>query len=372
MKSKRVALFMPSPMQPHGGGAERTMMVIANALARRGYTVDFLIDRPNANCWHSLVPEVKIRVLGAGRYTCLPGLVKYIRRQRPDALLAGLKPAIITAIMAKELFAPRLNVVVRLDTPLCREIDEAVGTVRRKLGMAALARLLPYASAVIALNENMAAEVQAHAHGTRTVVIPNPAEIDRIVAASRLPINHPWFSDGRQTPVLVAASRLVKVKDLATLLKAFHLVTQQRPTHLFVMGDGPERECLIGLRDQLGLAQYVDFPGHVDNPFPYIQCADLFVLSSLYEGFGNVIVESMACGTTVVSTECPFGPSTILKNGELGYLAPPGDPCRLADAIIRGLDAPKETHVLQAEAQQYAADNITDAYESILGLRQTQ
>ena len=126
------------------------------------------------------------------------------------------------------------------------------------------------------------------------------------------------------------------MKDLWTLLEAFRQLLAVREARLYVMGDGPELTALQGESDRLGLGDKVEFAGHVANPMPYIARADQLVVSSRFEGFGNVIVEAMACGTTVVSTDCPVGPAEILDHGRLGYLAPVGDAGALSEAMAFG------------------------------------
>ena len=365
-RKRRVSMFMPSPIQPFGGGAERTMMTIAAGLARRGHDVDFVVDREGEDCWNLMPREVNLCVLGSGRFTALPKFLRYVRRRRPHAVLAALKPGIATALLAKR-FMPGLRVVARIDTPLERERVEATG-MKRRLGLATVERLLPGADAVVALGTRMAADIERHAPGSLVVVIPNPVDVDRLVADSREPVHHPWFADASTVPVIVSAGRLVPVKDLWTLLAAFRLLLAARPARLYVMGDGQELVALQGESRRLGLENCLEFAGHVADPMPYIARADQLVVSSRFEGFGNVIVEALACGTTVVSTDCPVGPAEILDHGRLGYLAPVGDAGALAEAMASALNAPVPVDELRAAARRYSLEPIIGRYERVLGL----
>jgi glycosyltransferase involved in cell wall biosynthesis len=139
---------------------------------------------------------------------------------------------------------------------------------------------------------------------------------------------------------MTGAGRLTRQKDFATLLRAFALVLKRRPVRLLLLGDGPERKRLESLAAELGISAVVDFYGFVANPFPFIARSDLFVLSSAWEGFGNVLVEAMALGVPVVSTDCPSGPREILHDGTLGPLVAVADHTALAEAILATLAAP--------------------------------
>lgn len=362
----RVSMFMPSPIQRYGGGAERTMMTIAAGLARRGLDVEFVVEHANENCWGLMPGDVNLRVLGSGRFTGLPKFSRYVRRRKPDAVLAALRPGIETTLLAKK-FSPGLRVVARIDTPFEREHVEANG-MKRRLGLATVERLLPGADAVVALGARMAEDIERYAPGSRVEVIPNPVDVDRLVSDSRGPEEHPWFARSSATPVIVSVGRLVPVKDLWTLLEAFWQLLAVREARLYVIGDGPELAALRGESDRLGLGDYVEFAGHVANPMPYIAGADQLVLSSRFEGFGNVIIEAMACGATVVSTDCPVGPAEILDRGRLGYLAPVGDAGALSEAMAVALDAPIFGDDLRAAAQRYSLDTVIGRYERVLGL----
>ena len=178
-------------------------------------------------------------------------------------------------------------------------------------------------------------------------------------------------SDGTPVPVIVAAGRLVAVKDLWTLLEAFRLLLAVRPARLYVMGDGPELAALQAERRRLGLEDCVEFAGHVANPMPYIARADQLVVSSRFEGFGNVIVEALVCGTTVVSTDCPVGPAEILDHGRLGYLVPVGAAGALSEAMASALASPVPAAELRSAARRYSLEFIIGRYERVLGLSGT-
>ena len=367
---RRVAIFMPTPPSQHGGGAERVMMGVADGLAQRGFAVDFLVNRMSSACWGTMPPEVRLRSLHTWRYTCLPGLLKYIAREQPNALLTTMKSANLTALIAKKFFAPKLRLVIHQASPFSGEFG--ITGARQRLAMRGIKWLMPTADAIVALNHNMAADMEEVAPRARdrVVVIHDPFDIDDIVARSRCPVEHPWLTEGRSAPVIVTAARLHPKKDLSTLLRAFAVVVKQRPARLIILGEGPELELLTDLAARLEIDQSTDFAGFKANPFPFMARADLFALSSVIEGFGGVLVQAMACGTPVVSTNCPFGPWEILADGELGRLSPVGDHEGLARSIVDTLDNPIAPERLVAGARRYSAESTIDAYVEALGLSQ--
>ena len=135
---------------------------------------------------------------------------------------------------------------------------------------------------------------------------------------------------------------------------------------MIVLGEGPLRPTLLALAHNLHISEYVDFPGFVSNPFAYLAKAHLFVLSSRHEGLGNVLIEAMACGCPVVSTDCPFGPAEILENGRWGKLVPTEDPEALAQAMIHTMDTPPQRDTLRERASYFSVDRAVDRYEELL------
>jgi glycosyltransferase involved in cell wall biosynthesis len=167
-------------------------------------------------------------------------------------------------------------------------------------------------------------------------VIYNPVIDAALYAKADAPVEHPWFQPN-QPPVVLAAGRLVALKGYDTLLRAFARVRQETFARLVILGEGPERPNLERLAAELGVAADVDMPGFDPNPFRYMKRAGVFVLSSRCEGLPNVLIQALACGCPVVSTDCPSGPSEILDGGRYGALVPVDDVEAMAGAIVRAL-----------------------------------
>ena len=194
-------------------------------------------------------------------------------------------------------------------------------------------------------------------------VIYNPAVSPDIDELAQLQLDHPWFSDGGP-PVILGVGRLVPQKDFSTLIDAFRLIRVSRPCRLVILGEGSLRSELEARIAGLGLEDCVSLPGWVENPFAFMARSALFVLSSVYEGFGLVLVEALACGCPAVATDCPAGPSEILEDPAL--LAPVGDPEALAQVMLRALDRPADKAALRARAARFSVERAMDGYETLI------
>lgn len=349
---RRVALFVPSLV---GGGAEKVMLEIARQLARRRFAVDFLITRGGGALWGSVPKNVRLLDLDSWKVvTALPGLVRYVRRERPTVLLSTLEASNMTALLAKRFFVPDLRLVVRQQTHYTAQF-QARGFRKRMMAIA-MKRLLPAADAVIAVSLRVAEDLRRTIPRAGPVwTVPSPVVTPELFEKAGSPVDHPWLGD-RRTPVILTAGRLCAEKDQPTLLRAFAEVRQARAARLIVLGEGPEGDRLAALARELGVHADVDFRGFQSNPIAYMARAQLFVLSSIYEGLPSVLIEAMACGTPVVSTDCPGSVREILEDGTWGRLAPVGDWRTLARAIHDTLDDPVPSERLVARALHYSAD----------------
>lgn len=358
-----VAVFAPSLAL---GGAQRAMVNIAAGMARRGIRVDLLLAEARGP-FLELVPS-DVRIIdfrSRPAVTSLPRLLRYVRRERPDVLLSTLN-ASLTALLAKRLLGPGLRVVARYENTF--SMVTRCSRLRTRCSTRAVGRLLPHADAVVAVShaaaDDLRLAVPGAAHLVRTA--PNPVVTPALRSQARLPVEHPWFNDPG-TAVMIAVGRLSDEKDYPTLLRAAARVVRSRPARLVILGEGPRRRELTALARELGITGRVDFPGFVSNPYAYMARARVLVSSSKYEGLPAVLVEAMACGTPVVSTDCPSGPGEILEDGKLGKLTPVGDWKALANAVEETLDAPPDSETLTAKARRYSAETAVDRYLQILG-----
>jgi glycosyltransferase involved in cell wall biosynthesis len=197
------------------------------------------------------------------------------------------------------------------------------------------------------------------------VVINNPLPTQLAPSGA----SYSWQSDLAtmgEGPVIATAGRLVSVKDHRTLITAFALLRSKRPARLVIFGEGPLEAELRAQAAALGMSQSVLLPGYVNDPQACYRAADLFVLSSTSEGFGNVLIEAMAGGVPVVSTDAPHGPREILADGRFGMLTRVGDAEALAAAMAETLDNPPAPEVLRGRAGDFGIELIADRYEALL------
>ena len=201
--------------------------------------------------------------------------------------------------------------------------------------------------------------------GLRVRVVPNPVPHDDVAAMAVAPLDHPWF-DEPGVPVILSAGRLVDQKDFSTLIRAFAQVVKSRPARLVILGEGRERGALAALARELGVAEGVDLPGFVANPFAWMARARVFAVSSIYEGLSMVLVEAMACGTPVVSTDCPHGPREVLEDGRWGRLVPVGAAGALAAAILETLRDPVDSDRLVSRSRAFSVEGCIDRHLELM------
>lgn len=241
---------------------------------------------------------------------------------------------------------------------------------KRQLYKGALRRAFRSSDRVVTVSEGVKEAVGTvlGLSGSNIVSIHNPVPLTTIRRKASRAANLPWEGEA---PFLMAAGRLVHQKGFDLLLQAFALVRDEvgRDVQLVIAGEGPERSDLEALADDLGLTGSVHFPGYLSPPFPYMHRASLFVLSSRWEGFGNVLVEAMAVGTPVVSTDCRYGPAEIIDDGESGLLVPPEDPEALATAVVRVLETPTLAERLARKGKErsgnFDAPRVVARYERL-------
>lgn len=331
MSEARVALFMTGLA---GGGAERVMLTLAEEFARSGHKVDLVVTSARGPLRKDVPDTVRLVDLGAPRIICsLPALVRYFRREHPVAMLSAMCSANCVAIWAKSLARARTRLIVCEHSTLSRASESAL-TRRGRLLPTLMRYTYPKADGVVAVSRGVADDLAQAINfpSERIEVIYNPVVTPRMLELSRQQPDHPWFTEG-EPPVILAVGRLTKAKDFPTLMRAFAVVRQQRTARLMILGEGEEREALERLAAELGIESEVVLPGFASNPYAYMRAASVFVLSSRWEGFGNVLVEAMACGTPVVATDCQSGPAEIIEDGKWGGLVSAGNAGELAGAI---------------------------------------
>lgn len=359
----RLSIFLPSL---YGGGAERVMVTLANEFAARGLDVDLVVARTGGKYGAYLgeiAPGVTLVDLQAPRLIAvLPALLRYLRRRRPHTLLAAINMANVLAVIAKTLSGVKMRLVLSERNTIAG--PARTGDWRDRLLPLLMRLTYRHADALIAISHGVACDVEAFTNLPRDKlhIIHNPLDLEKLTELSRASIE---FTPPLPAPLIVAVGRLEPQKDYPTLLRAFALLRRTVPATMLILGEGRLRPSLAAQIDRDGLSASILMPGFLPNPFPIMRRADLVVLSSAWEGFGNVLVEAMACGTPVVSTDCPSGPAEILEHGKWGRLAPVGDAEALAEVMAASLADPAPPDVKQ-RAAQFTLAAAADRYLSVL------
>jgi glycosyltransferase involved in cell wall biosynthesis len=361
--SCRIAFFTPSL---GGGGAERVVVTLASHYAAQGHTVDLIASFHQEAYQSEVHPAVRMHYLHTRRrMLAAPRLAKALREIRPAALLATVNT--FAAVLGQRLARTPTRVVLReATTPSIAFQVKETSALKRMISETAMRWLYPHADAVVAVSKGVAQDLLnlMPQLKPKLTVIYNPVIDAAFYAKADAPVEHPWFQP-HQPPVVLAAGRLVALKGYDTLLRAFARVRQQMPARLVILGEGSERPNLERLAAELGVAADVDMPGFDPNPFRYMRRAGVFVLSSRYEGLPNVLIQALACGCPVVSTDCPSGPSEILDGGRYGALVLVDDAEAMAQAIVRAIREPTPQPP-QEWLRQYEVESVAERYLEVM------
>jgi len=355
-----IAIYVPSL---RGGGAERVMVTLANGFAARGHRVDLILAQAEGPYLVEVAPAVRIVDLNRSRVmaSLLP-LARWLRQEKPDAMLSALNHANMVAIMARSLARSKTRLVVSERNSLT-----SLGTGRRGRVFRRLMRwLYPKADAIIALTQAGVQEIisELGLDPAKVIAIPNPVHTGQFRALAATRPDHPWLAPD-QPPVILAVGRLAPQKDYPTLLAAFARLRANRPARLVILGEGSLRPELQRQIEAAGLSDDVMLAGFQANPFGWMGACAVYVMSSRHEGFPNTLVQAMACGARVVSTNCPTGPIEILEGGRWGHLVPVGDVDALTAAIAAALDDPDPPTAYNRLAV-FHPEQVLQAYEVAL------
>lgn len=295
-------------------------------------------------------------------------LARYLGRARPRALLTDKDRVNRVALLAAWLARSSVAVSVRLGTTVSVNLASR-GRWERWLQTQSIRRLYPRAHAVLVPSLGVREDLVRHygLAASRVVVVPSPVVSPAVTARAALAPGHPWLA-AKPCPVVLGIGELSERKDFATLLRAFARVRQRRPCRLIILGEGRRRAQLEALAAELGIAADLSLPGHVANPYAYLARADVFCLSSRWEGMPVALIEALAVGTPALSTDCPSGPREVLDDGRVGPLVPVGAAEPMAGAILRLLDAPPSPDSLRQAVSRYSVAASTAAYIDALGL----
>lgn len=372
--------FEPAGQQPRiaflspalGGGIGRVLVNLGNAFVERGVSVDLLLGNSDSPYLQQLSPHVRVIELPTTHaFSGLPALVGYLRRERPASINTDSIRVNALALRARSLARLSSSKTIRVCATLHNTYSRTLATrspAKRRSLLARIRRFYPRNDAVIAVSRGVAEDFLdlTPLPPSRLHVIPNPVVTSGIEQLAALDPDHPWLAPG-QPPLMLAVGRLHPQKDYPALLRACAALPENTAWRLLILGEGEQRSHLEQLIGELGLTGRAALGGQVDNPYAYMARARFLVLSSAWEGFGNVLVEAMAVGTPVVATDCPHGPGEILDEGRLGRLVPVGDvealTAAISDALVRPAPAPE---ILRAATEQYQVASVVEQYARLL------
>jgi glycosyltransferase involved in cell wall biosynthesis len=359
-----------------GGGAEKLLLRIINNLDRQQFKLSLALCKGGGSYEEALAQDIAVYYLSWPQIPSISGslllsllpLRRLINRIQPDVVCGVMDNANVLTVLATKNIAHKPKVILSVHNPITLKYNEPKTRLFNRLVFALIPYTYPDADSIITVSQGVARDLAALIPKTKDLlrVIYNPCVDEEVIAGGMEtpPENLPPGSK-----LIIACGRLNPQKGFKDLISAMVEVRKVINAHLWIIGEGELRKKLTEQIESLGLGDAVRLLGFKANPYQYMAKADLFVLASLYEGFGNVIVEAMACGTAVVTTDCPFGPGEIIEDGVNGLLVKPGNKEALATGIIKVLSNPE----LQAQfinqgkirAQDFETKKITQMYSQL-------
>ena len=397
-RRRRIALLLTDL---NGGGVQKMTVSLASALAERGHEAVIVLYSARGVLNSQIPPNVGLHHLKAGsRVTArlapiwadpvalpwlilpvilprkpppglkyLPSLARFLHRYRPDALISAAPNCNLAAVWANRLAGSRAKIVISERTAPSKMLTKS-GSWRTRFLPALMHRTYQQADVIVAVSRALGDDLASVTRipRRRIVTIYNPVVGANLEALAKEPIDHPWFA-ADAPPVILSAGRLSAQKDFPTLIRAFAALRATRDARLVILGgataDGKtevRQQDLVALAEGLGVASDLCLLGFMPNPYAYMARARIFALSSAWEGFGNVLVEALACGCPVVSTDCPHGPAEILDGGRYGRLVPVGDDAAMAKAMADVLVSPPDPALLRQRSQEFTVERSVDGY----------
>ncbi len=366
-----------------GGGATRRVITLAEGWARRGHEVRLLVVRPEGPLYErvrkgplKLVPldfgplDPLLKKLPRRQQIFLSRwpLARYLRQEPPEIFLSAANHVHLVSLSARKKSREAIPLVLRVSNHIRASLTQKKGlkAFKSRLRLHFLKKSLSQADFIVAVSQGVLEDLLTLVPfpPQKTSVIYNPIDVKEIQRLAAQPVSHPWLRE-KKYPVVLGAGRLSAQKDFSTLLRAFAILRQRHPARLIILGEGKQRRKLEDLALKLGIRENVDLPGFSPNPWAYMARSDLFVLSSKWEGLPGVLLEALAVGCPVVSTDCPSGPREILKQGRLGPLVPVGESKALAQAMEKVLKAPPPRELLIARAKDFDLEKAVEAYLAV-------
>lgn len=369
MNNTHIAVYIPSL---GSGGGDKMALNLCRGLSKLKYNVDLIVLKDDVlknNLINSLeLHNTRLIYFDKNTKKRIRDLVNYLKKEQPEVILSA-KGGDVETIKAKKIAKVATKVVLRHGTTFSQR-DKYRPFFRRIISKIKLRWIFSRADLIIANSKGVANDVIkiGKIPAEKVKVLPNPTIVPEMFKLGEEKIEHEWFLN-KDSYIILGAGGFRKSKDFPTLVKAFFLLQKEVSARLVILGQGRQKKKIEGLIEYFGIKDKVWLPGHEDNPYKFMAKSDLFVLTSLWEGCPNVLIEALAFGTPVVSTDCPSGPREILQNGIYGKLVPLRDPEKLKEAMKFTLKNPMPKHFLKQAVTSYTLDESCKAYAMALGLR---
>lgn len=363
----KIAIVLPDL---RGGGAERLHLNLARAWLDAGFAVEFVLFQTRGELLDLIPNGASVHELGVDRIrSAVIPLRGYLQASQPEVVLAAMWPLSVAAVLAWRLAGRPGRLYLSDHTQLSISCVEELG-VHLGLMKLSIRIFYPMASGIIAVSKGVKEDLcrLGRLEPELVSVIYNPAAVESgdMQRDAKLRVRL-WGEE--DTFNVLSVGTLKSQKDHATLLRAFARIPLSVNARMVLLGDGPLSGELRALGDELGIASRICFVGFVPDPADWFRTADLFVLSSRWEGFANVIVEALSFGVPVVSTDCQSGPSEILEDGRFGTLVPVRDPDALASAIVESRCKNHDRKALLLRSQDFSTSVISGQYLDRMGLK---
>ena len=356
----KIALFIADFT---AGGAESVFATLAKGLNDRGHSVDLVISNTSNAVYLHLIPDqVRIIDLKVRRMRqSLLVLIDYFRKSKPDVVMATRVDSCCFAVLARIFSGVKTAVVLREASTISSDLSKY--SWKKRLVLSLFIRILyPLADVIIGVSQGVKNDIKQFLkiNEQKLSVVYSPIITEDLFVNASQVCGHFWFQHC-SVPVILGVGRLTYQKRFDVLIRAFAIVRRHKDVRLLILGEGEERLRLESLITTLRLQEDVNLPGFESNPFKYMSRARLFVLSSDWEGLPGVLIQALACGCPVISTDCPSGPREILKDGRLGKLVPVGNADTLASAIEEALNQ-ESPRANEKDLCEYTAKNSIDNY----------
>ena len=350
-----------------GGGAERQIAHLLTLINQDDFNLILCLFKKEGSYLQDIPQNIRIydlsgRKSGFNTPRLLFKLKKIIDDEKPDIIFSNLWGSNRIAILAHKLSHANHRRKLLLGI---QNNPSHYNTIARRL----IPFMYPCADLLVACSKGVADEAHRDFRISphKMQIVYNAVDITKISTLAEESVEHPWLG---RFPTIISVGSLSPQKGHAYLLKALEIINRTMPTYLLLLGDGPEKGRLQELAISLGIHDRIDFLGYLPNPFKYMASADIFVLSSLWEGLPSVLVEALACKVPIVSTNAPYGPKEVIEDGKNGVLVPVADPDALADRITRVLNdrAMREEFISEGRKtvrKKFSAQTIAKQYEGI-------